>query len=501
MKNVLVIGVGPHARRNHIPVLREGRSVGQVGAIVGVDVPAAAEAIAAFNAAFPADLVPVSYVEPFDPAARTVPGAVRAVLDGLVAAHRIDAVIVSTEPSFHVAYANWALDRELSLLIDKPPSVRVDCSTDPDRAAGMITDFEDLVHRYERVRRRNPGTFVGVQCQRRYHPAFRAMKRMVADVAELTNCPVTSVQSFHSDGQWRMPAELVDLEYHSFDRGYGKGAHSGYHFFDVVPWLLEAAETEGKELDEVEVYANVTRPADFLRQLDLADYERNFPGYARLNRYTEADLAAATASFGEVDAFISMGFKSAGRTMTLASVNLLHNGYSQRGWPVSDGVDLYKGNGRVRHETHIVEQGPFQAIHFHSLQSHDDGPDGGGSPGVGGRGHVEVHVFRNSAFHRRWTAFETLDYEALTDRSGSVAREPTQGSARRWAVAEFLEYLNGLRGRGEMSSELTTHRRGTTLMAGTYLSAARRWRGEHPVAALDFRARTAVDEPAVGVCG
>jgi hypothetical protein len=38
-----------------------------------------------------------------------------------------------------------------------------------------------------------------------------------------------------------------------------------------------------------------------------------------------------------------------------------------------------------------------------------------------------------------------------------------------------------------MSSELTSHRRGSTLMTGAYLSMAQQWVGRSPVAALDFR--------------
>ncbi|PIP61576.1 hypothetical protein COW99_03565 [Candidatus Roizmanbacteria bacterium CG22_combo_CG10-13_8_21_14_all_38_20] len=36
--------------------------------------------------------------------------------------------------------------------------------------------------------------------------------------------------------------------------------------------------------------------------------------------------------------------------------------------------DLYKGNGRLRHESHFIEQGPFQAISFDSYQSKEVNP-------------------------------------------------------------------------------------------------------------------------------
>ncbi|MFD8889471.1 Gfo/Idh/MocA family oxidoreductase [Streptomyces sp. NPDC059566] len=487
MKNFLVVGIGPHARRNHLPTLAAGRAAGLVGTVIGVDLTHTAEDIAAFNAAAGGIRIPVTFIAPFDPACRTLPAAVRDTLDALVREYAIDAVVVSTEPAFHMVYTHWALDRGLSVLLDKPLSVHVNCSVDPDRAASILTDFDEVLDRYEAVRRVHPEVLVAVQCQRRHHPAFLRMRELIAEMAQETNCPVTSVQSFHSDGQWRMPNELLDISYHSFDQGYGKCAHSGYHFFDIVPWLLRAGETPGKELDSVEVHANFSRPGDFLAQLDLDDYARLFPEFEEANPYTEKQLIAATESFGEVDAFVSMVYKSGGRTMTLGSINLVHNGFSQRGRFAPAHANLYKGNGRVRHESHILQQGPFQAIHFHSLQTLGGDEQDGDAYGIGSQGHIEVHVFRNSGFKSRWKKYETLDYDALTTVSASGLDEPTQSSSRRRAVEEFLEYVNGRRRREEMSSELVDHRRGSTLMAGAYLSAARQWVGGPSIARLDFR--------------
>ncbi|MET8679495.1 Gfo/Idh/MocA family oxidoreductase [Streptomyces sp. NPDC004647] len=491
MKNILVIGVGPHARRNHLPGLLAGQRAGLVGTVTGVDIPGAAEAIAQFNKAFEGQDIPVAFIDPFDSSRKTLPHSVRETLDSLVGQCAIDAVVISTEPSFHMVYTHWALDHELDVLLDKPLSVHTNCSVDPDRAAEILTDFDEVLAHYDRVREKRPETLVTVQCQRRYHPAFLTMRRLVAEVAAETNCPVTSIQSFHSDGQWRMPNELVDISYHSFDLGYGKCAHSGYHFFDIVPWLLQAGETVGKSLDAVEVHANVTRPGDFLAQLDIGDYERLFPEFAATNPYSESELLEHTEDFGEIDAFVSMAYKSGGRTMTLGSINLVHNGFSQRASVAPVHANLYKGNGRVRHESHIIEQGPFQAIHYHSLQTLGDGSSHRDPDEVGDAEHIEVHVFRNSNFNGRWKKCETLGFDALAADAASHGErvKPTQSASRRRAIQEFLEYINGKRIREQMASELTSHRRSSRLMAGAYLSAARQRSGAFPTAALDFRAQ------------
>ncbi|MER5372633.1 Gfo/Idh/MocA family oxidoreductase [Streptomyces sp. NPDC002553] len=484
MKNVLVIGVGPHARRSHLPALAAGQRDGLVGTICGVDILGAATVLTVFDSDDgPRDL-PVTPIEPFPAGEHTLPDAVRHTLDALVARRSIDAVVVATEPAFHMVYARWALERGLTILLDKPLGVRANASTDPAQAGAILTDVDDLLTRYDRARRHHPGVMVSVQSQRRYHPAFWALRDLIAEIAEATGCPVTSVQSFHSDGQWRLPDELLDLDYHGYGRGYGKCAHSGYHFFDIIPWLLAAGDASGKMADAVRVHAEVTRPADLLAQLGVADYERLFDGFAARNRYTEAELRAGLHGFGEVDAGISMAFTSAGRTLTLATLNLFHNGFSQRG-NLAPAAALYKGNGRVRQETHIIQQGPFQALHLHSLQTLEDG-FAGERYAVGGDQHIEVHVFRNNRFRPDWKPYTRLGRDDLTTTADGHLATPTQQSSRRRSMHEFLLYLNGRRDRHQMCSDLTTHRTAAALMAGTYLSMAHRFSGASPEATLSL---------------
>ncbi len=496
MNNFLVVGVGPHARRSHLPALAAGQSAGLVGTVCGVDLLGATDVLVPYDADDGPRSVPVTLIEPFDSRVPALPGAVRRTLDTVVERRGIDAVVVSTEPAYHMVYVRWALERGLSVLLDKPLSVHAGCSVNPEKAEAILTDFDVLLECYRKARRRFPQIMVSVQSQRRYHPAFWRMRQYIAEVTAETNCPVTSIQSFHSDGQWRLPDELLDISYHGFNQGHGKAAHSGYHFFDIAPWLLQAGETNGKHLDAVDIHAHVSRPADFLAQLGVQDHERLFPGFAARNPYTDGELRAATRLFGEVDAFISMAYKSSGRTMTLGTINLVHNGFSQRGTLTPAHASLYKGNGRVRHESHIIMQGPFQALHFHSLQTLHDGTPSTDPYAPGRERHVQVQVFRNSAFHPGWIKYDSLNFGTLTAASDSQVALPTQESSRRRATWEFLEYLAGRRTRDAMSSELTSHRRGATLMAGAYLSMAQQWIGASPVSQLDFRT---TPEPAPAV--
>lgn len=255
----------------------------------------------------------------------------RRVLEDVVGRDRIGAVVVATEPSVHLPYALWAMERGLPVLLDKPLTVHPGASTDPAAAQAIADDFDTLLGAYRVARRRHPKMVVSVLSQRRWHPAFRRVRELIAEVAEATNCPVSSVQSSHGDGQWRLPDELVDLSYHGFDRGYGKAAHSGYHHFDTVPWWLAAGERPGKEIDEIEVHAACTRPSDVLAQLTVADHARLLPSFASRNPYTEQDLLDLTAGHGEVDVFLNVAYRNRSRVMALGNHSLAHTTFSQRG--------------------------------------------------------------------------------------------------------------------------------------------------------------------------
>lgn len=147
---------------------------------------------------------------------------------------------------------------------------------------------------------------------------------------------------FIPDGQWRMPTEMVEQHYHPYNQGYGKCSHSGYHYFDIVPFVLEAGFGDGKQFDNIDVFSMAIRPDDVLSQLALDDYRALF-GKRRFdesNHYDEKQLGLLLGTFGEVDCSSNICFKSGDRTLTAASINLCHNGYSQRNWVTAAGRSL-----------------------------------------------------------------------------------------------------------------------------------------------------------------
>jgi hypothetical protein len=272
----------------------------------------------------------------------------------------------------------------------------------------------------------------------------------------------------------------VDIGYHSFDRGYGKISHSGYHFIDFLTTTVRAG-LAGRRLDELEVFTNAVRPADYLAQLGPESYPMLFPDRPFTLSEVEERIVPRLADHGEIDAFISLGFRHDGRTISLGSINLVHNGLSLRHRAVPDLTDLYRGNGRVRHESHIIEQGPFQAIHMHSFRSGDDDRD---RSGVGGHAHLEVHVFRNNRLFPQWQPYERLTVGDV------VADEPDwddhQRDARNLALTEFVGLVNGTVAASELTSDLLDHAVGSAVLSGAYLSLARAAEGASPNVTLEL---------------
>ncbi|NLF17978.1 MAG: Gfo/Idh/MocA family oxidoreductase, partial [Lentisphaerae bacterium] len=164
---LMLIGVGPHARTFYLPLLARLQAAGRLRLAVTVDLESSREAVAGFlRGSIPPD--EEIYVEPFS---AHMPDAVRVRLDAAVARHAPVGVIISTDPLSHRAYAAWALERGLNILLDKPISSRAQAVTDPAAAEGIVTDATMLAAAYERLQARRATCF-SVCAHRRYHPGI-----------------------------------------------------------------------------------------------------------------------------------------------------------------------------------------------------------------------------------------------------------------------------------------------------------------------------------------
>lgn len=480
-----LIGCGPHAKRIYLPALAALRREYDLELALAVELAGEGESLAAAMAAsgFAPETV---LVEPF---AGRLPAQRSRQLSALVDHLGIQGVIIATEPLVHRAYAEWALGCGLDILIDKPVTARADATSSLTCADGILDDYDHLLHAYKALQRRKETVFM-VNAQRRVHPGFQFVERLLGEVGRLTNCPVTSLQSYHCDGQWRLPAEIVTQSYHPYCQGYGKASHSGYHIFDMMYRLYMAAAPEGKRADAMEIVSSFVQPMGFIRQLGEGDYENLFgPDYARVKRWSDGELRELYPDFGEIDVSGIVTLKHRGDTVANLSVNLLHNGFAQRTW-LLPGSDLYKGNGRVKHEHHNIQQGPFQNIQIHSYQSSDRHDAAGESEeDLGGNNHFDIHVFRNPMVAGGEPALRVYKAADVLVEMGQ-ARQPLLASeaAKHRMTAQFVSYLAGATSKAELPSQIEDHRTPMQIMSGLYRSHVLRQRGIDCVVRMPFGA-------------
>lgn len=482
--NILLIGFGPHAQRIYYPIaLKDGKTNNfEIKAVV--DLTERKENIENYLKKY-SKKIEILLVNKNDIKNEKVSNSLAEKLNNLVKKYDINAVIIATSPLVHKPYAIWALKKNLNILMDKPITTAINASTNTKAAKKILRDYAEIDMLYKKQKTKHPSLVFTLMAQRRFHHAYTKIRELIVEVYKKTNCPVTSIQSFHSDGQWRMPSEIIDLDYHSYNFGFGKFSHTGYHSMDVMHWLIEAAESNEKKINNVDIFTSVVRPNDFFTQLTTTDYKNIFANYEKSKKYSDQDLLDKTNLFGEIDAFSTFAFKHNDKTVTLGSLNLVHNGFCQRGWLEPNINNLYKGNGRLRHETHFIEQGPFQAISLISYQSKEVDPNKNqGMYDIGGECHLDVHVFRNNTLFPEWNNYQKINIKDLGKSEMEGYSRGHQEDARRTCVLEFIDCIK--QEKKTSISDLSTHLRSVILISGLYQSAAKRFNNQNPLVNLKF---------------
>lgn len=289
---------------------------------------------------------------------------------------KISSCIISTEPLSHYEYLTFAIKNNLNVLVDKPLTLKKNLVRGDFDRLELIDDYKELISLL-----RESKSFVSCMAQRRYHPAINRIKNELLDCYKLVGVKPNSVFIQHADGQLRTPLEVKNMSYHGYKEGYGKCGHSGYHFFDLAH-LYSSCFDEERNLDEVSGYSNFINADKYCQYINNSKISEDFKSNIQ-----------SIDSYGEVDAFMNYNLRRKDKSECSVSLSLLHNSLSARSWPKSN-ADLYKGNGRLRHETHIINVGPFMTIYYFSYQGREflkDTYDGR----IGQEGHSEVHIFRN----------------------------------------------------------------------------------------------------------
>ncbi len=445
-KNILLIGAGPHARRIHIPIINQEKNNTNAKIKCVIDLEDQKDVILSYIKQHQLDIDECVFLN--DDKAKIhnnkLNKETQRLLDNLKEKYDINAVFISTEPTAHVAYANWALKNGISVLMDKPISAPSDLSSSKKSIQRLSKDYHDLIELYQRQKQIYPSLVFELLTQRRYHFAFWKIRDLVNEVKERTGVPITSFQATHCDGQWRMPKEIIEQNYHPYNQGYGKLLHSGYHAIDILDWLVRGStNSNSQRIHKLEVTSNFVRPNDFLVQLPFSKYHELFNSEQAYYGYTENEYENKFAQFGELDSQIQVAYKnSKNRTVTIGQFNLIHNSFSQRNWPSATGRDLYKGNGRIRHELHYIVQGPFQTIIYESLQSEEILNKNTNHSKVGGEYHLDIHVFRNSKMFKDWKSYQKYSFDDFDTYFLKGYSRGHQEDARRECILRFLASLD-----------------------------------------------------------
>ncbi len=489
--NILLIGLGPHAQRTYVRhthelAQRDGLAVRLSGI---VELESERERIDALVCSQELD-ADTLFVSPFT---EELPANVESELNRITDQRGINAVIISTEPLSHRAYALWALSRGLSVLLDKPVTTRANAVSDARQAQLIADDATEILACYERAAAKSPLCLI-VNSHRRWHPAFDLALSLIREIRDLTGCPVTSVSSSHCDGKWRFPTEILQMNYHPFNQGYGKVSHSGYHIIDAVYRFFKAGYTRETAPDGASVYSSFLQPAGFVKQVRRQEYERIFGDeYAGAALHSDAEVVTASPKIGEIDAKTLIEFSAGGDIIGQAQIDLRHNGFSRRHW-LWPRPDLYKAAGRVKHETHEVVCGPYQTIVLESRQANDKHETNDHSDmHAGGNNHFDVKVFRNSAItgdkepYRLYRAGDLAEFDNSRLHIEQVKKE---------ALREFVFFISGRIDRSQLKSNIDDHVIPARLMSALYLSHVNRTLGANPVASLALGNSDLIERPA-----
>ena len=385
-KNIMLVGLGPHSKRIYMNYFKNHNIIPSII----VDLESNKENVKNYLATngFGNTIIwtlPNRYKD-----CESLPVQEYNSLLQLCQENEINYIISSTEPKAHNMYLQFDLKNNINILSDKPITV-VKGMDKLKNIKKVKKQYEELLELYQ-----NSNCKCNIMCQRQYHRGYVFIKKLLAEIISQYNIPITYIDIYHCDGNWEMPHDL-DKENHPYKYGYGKLYHSGYHFIDLLAELvkLNNLTDESKRIVEGKMYGDVFTPDDEKVVFNANDFKNIF----NLKEMSEPYLSLSQndySTYGEKNFYGNIGFyNSSNRLITTANINLLHYGFSRRGW--FESRDYYKKNGRIRHERINIQVGPLLNIQVHSYQSKEikDRTNSIEETLTGGLEHFDIDIYRN----------------------------------------------------------------------------------------------------------
>lgn len=475
--NLLMIGCGPYAQSAYIPNLNAYRTLPDdrlfLRTVLELESRISQTRQVIDRWAIRANTIDVVGVTP------TATADERGqLLDRIREEKNIDAVLITTEPSSHVGYAQWALRNKLHILMDKPISTRANASTNESQAWGVLEDYKLLAQETVAARKEKPDLAFNVAVQRRYDPDMIRLMANIREVFQATGQLPTHIEITKADGSWRFPRELLEENYHGYNNGYGVLSHTGYHIFDVLSQMISIADGTPKAIDNINVTSSFVRPGDVVTHLSAAEYKNIFGGNVKDEQIELTDEEREKMNtMGEVDAHITVECLSKGKTATVATINLLHQSLSARR-DASENEDKYLGAGRTKYESIKVFQGPFAQHEYVNNRA---------------AGEESSRVMLNGLVHGEKRPIKTLKNKIYRQLSAAFLGLFNKNFGWKWKadmprVYLLREFVRQIRGNNqeEPYSDILNHYGSASLMAAAYASGARRFNGENPMVSLPY---------------
>lgn len=386
-KNVALVGLGPHAKRIYLNYLRKHK----MELTLLVELESNKQNSRKYldeNGFKRAKIFTVKdEYKDLDHLPKKVADNLLAVCKTLEITH----LIISTEPKAHNMYIEFGLKNNIHTLTDKPITATKNM-TSLKSIEKVRKQYYDIVKLSE-----ESSAMCKVMCQRQYHKGYEYIKNLLNEVVSKYQIPITYIDIYHCDGNWEMPHDL-EKENHPYKYGYGKLFHSGYHFIDLLSDFLKInMQLKGtKRITKGEINSRCFTPNDEINVFNIEDYKRIFKDQNIPNYYFENDNPKFN-KYGEKNFYGLLEFRNVNnQVITNANLNLLHYGFSRRGWIESR--DYYKKNGRIRHERINIQVGPLLNIQVHSYQSKeikDRDSNNLLEEQVGGLEHFDIDIYRN----------------------------------------------------------------------------------------------------------
>lgn len=449
--SIMLIGLGPHAKRIYMNLFKKYKIIPKII----VDLKSKQKELEDYIEENDLRDIHFYFIEDEKRDDLELNSKIENDLKNLIKSKNIKYAIISTEPKAHFAYAKFLLENNINILMDKPITAPINVISNQRQALKIKTEYEILSNMYKLKKDK---IAFKIQCQRRFHEGYIYVKKTLENIIREYNIPITYIDIYHNDGMWNMPSEFIERENHPYKYGYGKLFHSGYHFIDLLAWLLEVnKQTKGKQINNAEMFVSTYKPVEFFNVFNNYDYKK----ILRTNKFEKILLEHEEKfnNFGEIDFHSIINFKQDEHLITNCSINLMQSGFSRRAWTELP-KDTYKANGRVRHERLNIQVGPLMNIQVHSYQAYEIADrDKMCNNNVGSVEHFDIYVFRNSQLIGG-KPFDMLEIATLSEKDKKYFNGYNE-KARENCFINFLLNIDD-------SSDLLKHRTSIELTEKAY---------------------------------